>query len=197
MKTAFILFDRMTSMDFVGIFDPLTRLKTMGFLPDFDWAICSFAAEITDDRGLRFIPDTVAASLSNYDLLVVPGGIGTRGLQFNEGFVAWLRTAEPVKLKVSVCTGALLLGAAGFLDGREATTHPLALDELRPYCRHVVARRIVDEGDIITAAGVTASIDLGLHLVERLAGPKARISIAGQMDYPYKEPERQGTVAVR
>jgi cyclohexyl-isocyanide hydratase len=76
-----------------------------------------------------------------------------------------------VPLKVSVCTGALLLGAAGFLQGRRATTHPSVYKELEPYCGMVVRERVVDEGDVITAGGVSASIDLGLHLVERLAAP--------------------------
>jgi cyclohexyl-isocyanide hydratase len=91
-------------------------------------------------------------------------------------------------LKTSVCTGALLLGAAGFLAGKRATTHPNAFEELKPYCATVIAaRRIVDEGEVVTARGVTASIDLGLHLVERIAGREARARIAKQMDYPYDE----------
>ena len=80
---------------------------------------------------------------------------------------------------------ALLLGAAGFLRGRRATTHPSAYKELEPYCAEVVRERVVDEGDVITAGGVSASIDLGLHLVKRLAGADARQRVAAQMDYPY------------
>lgn len=87
---------------------------------------------------------------------------------------------------VSVCTGALLLGAAGFLQGMRATTHPNAYKELEQYCADVVDERIVDSGNIITARGVTSSIDLGLYVVERLAGIDARNRIAAQMDYPYK-----------
>jgi cyclohexyl-isocyanide hydratase len=88
-------------------------------------------------------------------------------------------------LKVSVCTGSLLLGAAGFLRGLTATTHPSALKELEPYCDQVVRQRIVDQGAVVTAGGVSTSIDLGLHLVERLAGAEARARVARQMDYPY------------
>jgi cyclohexyl-isocyanide hydratase len=101
-------------------------------------------------------------------------------------FIEWLRSGASARLKVSVCTGALLLGAAGYLRGLKATTHPNAYDELRPYCDEVVPERIVDEGGVITGGGVTSSIDLGLHLVERIAGVGPRAQIALQMDYPYR-----------
>jgi len=187
MKTAFIIFDQMTALDLIGVYDPLTRLKSMNFVPEFNWQICAFTEEVSDDKGLRFAPDTVAVSLSEYDMIVVPGGFGTRSLQHDKAFMDWLRSADPVKLKTSVCTGALLLGSAGFLIGKRATTHPNAFDELKPYCDAVVDQRVVDEGGVVTAQGVTSSIDLGLHLVERLAGSEARVSIAKQMDYPYAE----------
>ncbi len=191
MKTAFVIFDRMTALDLIGVYDSLTRLKSMNFVPEFQWQICAFTQEVSDDRSLRFVPDTVAESLGAYDIIVVPGGFGTRALQRDKAFTQWLRSAAPVKLKTSVCTGALLLGAAGFLAGKRATTHPNAFEELKPYCATVIVdRRIVDEGEVVTARGVTASIDLGLHLVERIAGREARARIAKQMDYPYDEPAR-------
>lgn len=90
-----------------------------------------------------------------------------------------------MKLKASVCTGALLLGSAGFLTGKRATTHPNAFGELEPYCDTVVDQRVVDEGDVVTGRGVSSSIDLGLFIVERFAGADARIRISKQMDYPY------------
>ena len=185
MRTAFIIFDRMTALDFIGAYDPLTRLKSMQLIPSFEWDVCSVAADVADDKGMRFTPDHVAEPLSKYDLIVVPGGFGTRTLQHDEAFIDWLRTSEPVKLKASVCTGSLLLGAAGFLKGRRATTHPSAFQELKPYCAQVVDERVVDEGGIITARGVTSAIDLGLYLVERLASAEARTRVAKQMDYPY------------
>ncbi len=185
MKTAFILFDQMTALDFVGVYDPLTRLRSMQVMPTFAWTLCAFTEEIADDKGLRFSPDAVAEPLDGYDLIVVPGGFGTHPLQHDDAFLDWLRTAEVVPLKASVCTGALLLGAAGFLKGKRATTHPTNFDELAPYCAEVVDERVVDEGDIVTARGVTSAIDLGLYLVERLVGAGARARIAKQMDYPY------------
>ena len=80
------------------------------------------------------LAESVLEPLDGYDLVFVPGGMGTRALQHDREFIDWLKTAAPVKLKISVCTGALLLGAAGFLRGKKATTHPSAPKELEPYC---------------------------------------------------------------
>jgi len=186
MKAALILFDRMTALDFFGFYDPVTRLKSMDIVRDFEWRLCATTREVTDDRGASIRADAVSESLGDYDLLFVPGGFGTRELQHDKRFIEWLSSAAPVKLKISVCTGALLLGAAGWLRGKRATTHPSAFDELAPYCAAVVDERVVDQGDVITARGVSASIDLGLHVVERLAGTEARARVARQMDYPYR-----------
>jgi transcriptional regulator GlxA family with amidase domain len=188
MKTAFVIFDGMTIMDFIGIYDPLRRLRTMNIVPDFEWTVCAIHAEVADENGLRVKPDAVGQPLSDYDLLVVPGGMGTRQLQHDSKFMAWLKTAETVPIKASVCTGALLLGAAGWLKGKRANTHPNAREDLKPYCARVVTDRVVDEGHILTAGGVTSGIDLGLHLVERFAGADARARVAKQMDYPYQAP---------
>ena len=185
MKTAFIIFDHMTSLDFIGPFDAIGRMKTMGHVPELTCDVCAPNSTVTDDRGLRFLPDSVNEELCDYDLLVVAGGLATRELQHDHNFVAWLRTASDVPIKASVCTGSLLLGAAGFLKGRRATTHPAAKDLLIPHCREVSSERVVDDGEVITSGGVTAGIDLGLHIVERLAGSAARDAIAKQMDFPY------------
>jgi cyclohexyl-isocyanide hydratase len=185
MKAAFIMFDNMTALDFIGFYDPLSRLRTMKVIPEFEWRICACSSEIRDDRGLGFKVDCVGDSLAGYDLVFIPGGFGTRELQRDQAFVAWLASAADVPMKISVCTGALLLGAAGFLRGLKATTHPSAYDELVPYCATVLPERIVDQGAVITGRGVSSSIDLGLHVVERLAGKGARERIAKQMDYPY------------
>ena len=188
MDVAFVVFDQMTALDFVGFYDPLTRLKSMDFMPDFRWQICSFCEDVADTQDLRFDPDCIGDSLAGYDLVVVPGGYGSRSLQHNEDFIAWLKTAAPVPLKASVCSGSLLLGAAGFLQGKKATTHPKAYSELARYCPKVVNQRIVDAGNVVTASGVSAAIDLGLYLVERIAGAEVRKEIATQMDYPYYDP---------
>jgi len=185
MKIAFVIFNGLTTLDFIGIYDPLTRLKTMGFMPDLEWDICAYTDIVKDDRGLIMVPTAIQGPLQSYDLLVVPGGYGTRTLIHDKNFIGWIQKAEPCKLKVSVCTGALLLGAAGFLEGKRATTHPSALPELKPFCQTVLENRIVDEGDIVTAGGVSSGIDAGLYVVARLAGAEARSKIARQMDYPY------------
>ena len=185
MNAAFVVFDQLTALDFVGFYDPLSRLKSMDFMPDFHWQICSFCDDVSDSQALRSTPDYIGQPLNDFDLLVVSGGYGSRSLQHCDQFIDWLKTATSVPLKASVCSGSLLLGAAGFLVGKRATTHPNAFGELSRYCAEVVDDRIVDEGDIITARGVTSSIDLGLYLVERLAGAEVRSEIAQQMDYPY------------
>lgn len=186
MKAAFVVFDRMTSLDFIGFYDPVTRLKSMKLLDGFEWRVCARTATVIDDRGLRLEADSVGEPLGFCDLLFIPGGFGTRALQHDQAFLQWIRTADKAGLKVSVCTGALILGAAGYLAGRRATTHPSAHAELRPYCAQVLAERVVDEGEVITAGGVSSSIDLGLHVVARLAGAEARAKVAAQMHYPYR-----------
>ena len=183
MNVAFIIFDKMTALDMVGVYDPLTRLKSMSLMPGINWQICAQSDIVRDDRGLCFTATSVGESLSGYDLIVVPGGFGTRPLQYDKKFIRWLKSAEPVEMKASVCTGSLLLGAAGFLQGKSATTHPAVVEELRAYCDSILHQRVVDDGEVITAAGVTAAIDLGLYLVERIAGKKNRARIAQQMDY--------------
>lgn len=185
MRAAFVIFDGITALDFIGFYDPVTRLKSMKILEDFEWRLCAMSSRVKDDHGLHIEGETANEPLGAYDLVFVPGGYGTRKLQHDGRFVDWLKTAAPVPLKISVCTGALLLGAAGFLRGRRATTHPAAYEELKPYCGEVVTQRIVDEGDVITGRGVSTSLDLGLHVVQRLAGAEARKRVAQQMDYPY------------
>jgi cyclohexyl-isocyanide hydratase len=189
LRISFIIYNEMTTLDFIGIYDPLTRLKTMGFMPELEWEICSMTREVLDITGLRFTPTKVMEPLGNYEMIVVPGGFGSRKLVQDEKFIGWLRTARPAKYKVSVCTGSVLLGAAGFLKGKKATTHRTAFSELREFAT-VVDQRIVDEGDVITARGVSSSIDLGLYLCEKLAGREIKEKIRKQMDYyrPSHEP---------
>ena len=159
----------------------------MGFLPDLQWDVCAYTKEVRDGTGLQCTPTRVGGTFQDYDIVILPGGFASRKLVDDGGFVEWIRTARPCRFKVSVCTGALLLGAAGFLKGKTATTHPNAFQNLEKYCSSVVDQRVVDEGDIITARGVSSSIDLGLYLCEKLAGREAKEKIRKQMDYPYGE----------
>ncbi len=183
MKIGFVIYEGMTSLDFIGVYDPLTRLKTMGFLPDLEWEVCGWEAEVRDGNGLKYAPTWVGKPLGGFDMLIVPGGSGSRALEKEAGFLDWLKTAASCKEKISVCTGALLLGAAGFLEGKSATTHPAAYEELKRYSARVLEQRIVEDGDAITAGGVAASIDLGLYLCEKIAGTEAAETIRRQMDY--------------
>lgn len=185
MRMAFVIYDGMTALDFIGAYDPLTRLHTMRLLPGVAWNVCATTATVRDGAGLRFVPDTVGQPLTGYDLVYVPGGFGTRNLVNDAAFVEWIKTAAETPLLTSVCTGSLLLGAAGLLKDVRATTHPSAYEDLRPFCREVMDQRIVDEGRIVTGRGVTSAIDLGLYLVEKLAGSQIRQRIQVQMDYPY------------
>lgn len=183
MKIAFVLFDGLTALDLVGVFDPLTRLKTMGLDTQVSWELCARHDPVVATGGLRLAPTQVGQPLSGFDLVVVPGGSGTRHLAQDPTFLEWLRTAHQAPLLVSVCTGSLLLGAAGFLQGKPATSHAGALAELEAYCGEVRTDRLVEAGQVITAGGVSAGIDLGLYLVEKLAGRQARETIQRQMEY--------------
>ena len=80
MRIGFVIYDGMTALDFIGVYDPLTRLKTMGFVPELTWEICSFSAEVRDNTGLLFTPTEIGQPLEDYDLVVIPGGISTRSL---------------------------------------------------------------------------------------------------------------------
>lgn len=183
MRIAYIIFDGITLLDFVGIYDPLSRLKSLNYLPNLTWDICSFTESVTDNFGLEMKPQKVRNSLEEYDVIIVPGGFGTRELQLDEAFIQWLKTSENVKCKVSICTGSLLLGAAGFLKDKKATTNYQEYNTLKPYCKTVLTDRIVDDEGVITAGAVSASIDLGLYLCKKWAGQAAHDDIRKRIDY--------------
>jgi len=124
MKAAFVVFDRMTSLDFIGFYDPVTRLKSMKIMDDFEWRICSTIQHVVDDRGLRIEADAVAEPLNSYDMLFVPGGFGTRNLQHDRRFVDWLKTAGSARLKVSVYRYAPALSFSGRQVFFEAGARP-------------------------------------------------------------------------
>ncbi len=183
MKIAFLIFNGMTSLDFIGVYDPVIRLKTMGFRDDVQWDICAFTEKVTDDSGLVFTPTQIREALDVYDLLIVPGGMGTRKLMHDPEFIHWLQSAKNIPLKASVCTGSLLLGAAGFLQSKKATTHPNAFQLLKEYCQEVMDQRIVPAEGVVTSRGVTSGIELGLYLCEKFAGHEVVEKIRVQMDY--------------
>nr|WKN38098.1 DJ-1/PfpI family protein [Tunicatimonas sp. TK19036] len=183
MKIAYIVFNGITWLDLIGLYDPISRLKSLNFLPDLTWDICAFSSQVTDNFGLEIKPTMMGNSLAGYNAIVVPGGFGTRKLQSDTEFIDWIRTAENSTYKLSVCTGSLILGAAGFLEGKRATTNFQEYETLKPYCKEVLHDRIVDDENVITAGAVSASIDLGLYLCEKWSGLKAKNEIRKRMDY--------------
>ncbi len=166
------------------MYDALRRVTPMGVAPDVRVTLIGTEPEIIDDSGLVVRAQTVYDDLAGYDLLCVPGGVGTRTLMHDARVLQYLATWGETRPLASVCTGSLLLGAAGYLKGLRAATHHSAFDLLRPLCREVVTdRRIVDEGRVVTAGGVASSLDLGLYLVDKYWGATAREKIAAQMEY--------------
>jgi len=194
VKIAYVLFDGMTTLDFAGFYDAVSWLKILNAKENVTWELCADNGEITDDRGMTIKVGQVRPDLSGYDLVFVPGGLATRQLQYDAEFVAWIRSARDVPYIVSVCTGGLLLGAAGLLEGKRATTNPSAYDLLSPYCGEVVKARIVRDGNTFTGGGVSASIDLGLYLVESLTDAAVASKVQALMDYPYYQAGRLSNV---
>ncbi len=183
-RIAFLIFPRMTLLDFVGGYDALRRIAGMSIDAEVTHRVIGTATRIEDDSGLAVRADGVYEDLAPFDLLYVPGGFGTRALIDDPRCIEYLKTWGGERPVASVCTGALLLGKAGHLEGLRATTHHGAFDLLRPLCREVVTdRRIVDEGRVVTAGGVASALDLGLYLVEKFWGRPARERVATQMEY--------------
>ena len=183
MKIAYIIFDGITWLDFSGVYDPISRLKSLNYISNLTWDLCSFTDTVSDSFGLEIRPTKIRETLTNYDAIIIPGGFGTRKLQFDNDFIEWIKTSENVKYKISICTGSLILGASGFLKGKKATTNYQEYETLRPYCKEVLADRIVEDENVITAGAVSASLDLGLYLSEKWAGQNAKNEIRKRMDY--------------
>ena len=183
MKIAYIVFNEITLLDFIGIYDPISRLRNMNYIPNLVWDICSFTEIVKDSFGLEIKPNKIKNDLSEYDAIIIPGGFGTRDLQLNEEFINWIKTSEKTKYKISICTGSLILGASGFLNGKKATTNFQEYENLKKYCAEVVKDRIVEDGNIITSGAVSASLDLGLYLCEKWCGKEAENEIRKKMDY--------------
>ncbi len=191
MNIAFIQFNGMTALDLIGFYDTVMRLPRFSTV-NISADLCAVNEEINDDYGLTIKTQKILPNLAEYDMVFVPGGFGTRKLRQDSAFISWLQTACTVEYKISVCTGSLLLGAAGFLTGKRATTHPNSYDLLAPYCEKVVESRIVPDGNVITGGGVSTSIDLGLYVVELLTDSNTAQKVQQSMDYPYYRPGMLG-----
>jgi putative intracellular protease/amidase len=188
MQIAIPLFDRFTALDAIGPYEVLSRLP--GAQVDF---VASEAGVIrTDTRMLAVQVDKSFDDVPNPDVLVVPGGAGTREAMLDERTLDWVRRVhEDTDYTTSVCTGSLILTAAGVLDGLESTTHWLYTD----YLENPVDRRVVEQGKVITAAGVSAGLDMALRLAARIAGEDIAQSIQLQIEYDPDPPFDAGSPA--
>ncbi len=97
MKITYIFFDKITLLDFIGIYDPISRVKSMNYLPDLTWDICSFTNKVSDNFGLEIKPDKIQNSFSDYGAIIIPGGLGTRQLQVDNKFLNWIKTSKATK----------------------------------------------------------------------------------------------------
>jgi transcriptional regulator GlxA family with amidase domain len=150
----------------------------------------------TDTGRLELTADAALADLPNPDIVLVPGGAGTSGPMADERLLAWLRSAhESTTWTTSVCTGSLILAAAGLLAGKRATSHWLALQELRRLGAEPVRERVVFDGRIVTAAGVSAGIDMALTLIARSSGDEVAQAIQLMMEYDPQPPFHAGSPA--
>jgi cyclohexyl-isocyanide hydratase len=184
-RCGFVAFEGMTLLDLVAVYDPVSRIAQMGFDPTSTCEIvCAHAASAWSHSGAELVIDRVRPPLTEFDVVVLPGGPGARVLEHDPSLVAWLSAYPNNRLKASVCTGALLWGAAGRLSGRRATTHHAWTQRLADFGATLAPGRVVDDGQLVTAGGVTCGIDLGLYLVRRLEGPDAERQIAAQMAWP-------------
>jgi transcriptional regulator GlxA family with amidase domain len=188
-----LIFDDVEVLDFCGPFEVFATATADGSdeRPLFRvLTIAERAALVRCRGGLLVHPHHTIATHPALDILVVPGGFGTRPLLSNRSVLDWIAEQHGrTSLTTSVCTGSFLLAAAGLLEGRRATTHWAAIDWLREHHSTVDVRateRIVDEGKLVTAAGVSAGIDMALHVVARLHGAAVASETARQMEYEWR-----------
>ena len=170
-----LVFDGLEELDAVGPWDVLAAWTRQW--PDDGWSVTTIAPDgglVRCAKGLVLQAEHAWADAPPLDVLIQPGGMGTRPQLVDETYLAWVRARRAdTPLLASVCTGSLVYAAAGLLKGRPATTHWASLDRLRELDPSIEVRpddRYVDDGDMVTAAGVSAGIDMALHLVDRLAG---------------------------
>jgi len=187
-RTAIVIFDDVEVLDFAGPFEVFSVTGRRQNLVPFDvYTVAERLAPVAARNGLSINPRYAFAECPRPDILVVPGGYGTRREMKNPVMLEWITRFAPSCVRVlSVCTGALVLGAAGLLDDRDATTHFMAFDELRavaPNARVHEDQRIVDNGKVILSAGVSAGIDMSLHVVARLLGADVARETARYMEY--------------
>jgi len=174
-----LIFEQMDQIDFTGPFEVLSRMPDTTIR-----VIAKTVAPVRDVQGLRLSPDVSVANAGLFDVLLVPGGHGQQALMHDDEVLELIRKhVESGRLLFSVCTGALLCGAAGVLTGRQVTTHWSARHLMRYYGAVLVDSRVVVDGNFISAAGVTAGLDGALVLVSLLRGDPAAQEIQLAIEY--------------
>ena len=196
-RIGIIIFDEVEVLDFCGPFEvfSVTRLDEERRCdepsPFEALLVAEFDRTVTATGGMKIVPDFTFENCPPLDILVAPGGWGTRREMKNNAMLSFVVSrAAQVETLASVCTGSLILGNAGLLDGLRATTHWRSLDLMRELFPKVAVdseSHVVDQGRIITAAGISAGIDMALHLVARYCGETVARSTAKHMEYPYPE----------
>jgi cyclohexyl-isocyanide hydratase len=178
-RIGFVVFPRLTQLDLTGPFEVLSRVPSAETL-----LVGSDRSPVRSDTGLELRPDAGFAAAPGLDVICVPGGPGVNAAMEDPELLAFLRSqAASAKWVTSVCTGALVLGAAGLLRGYRATTHWLSHDFLAAFGAIPVRERVVIDRNRITGAGVTAGIDFGLRLAAQLAGDEVARRIQLQLEY--------------
>lgn len=187
---AILLFDDAEVLDFCGPFEVFSVANNKCEQNALHVFTVAESKTITARNGLSVNPDHTLTTCPQPDILLVPGGIGSRRELGNAPLIAWIRSvADEAELVLSVCTGALLLGKAGLLDELHVTTHHVAFDELLkivPSATVEKGRRFVDSGRVVTSAGIAAGIDMSLYVVERLLGTGIASKTALHMEYPWR-----------
>jgi putative intracellular protease/amidase len=190
MKIVFLLFDGLTALDAVGPYEVLSRMPGA----EVRFAGLTAGTIVTGDQRLRLCTDAALSDITACDLLVVPGGFGTRPLERDERVLEWVRAIDKTTtITASVCTGSFVLAAAGLLKGRRATSHWAMRDRLAEYGAIPTAERVVRDGKYATAAGVSAGIDFGLSLALELHGPDVAAAIQLGIEYDPAPPLDAGS----
>jgi putative intracellular protease/amidase len=190
MNIAIVLYDRFTALDAIGPYEVLSRLP--GARVTF---VGAQAGPVTTDNGMLTITaERSLAELEQPDIVLVPGGPGEVVQRAGGPVLEWLRKADETSTwTTSVCTGSLILAAAGLLDGKRATSHWLAMEQLRALGAEPVSERIVYEGKVVTAAGVSAGIDMALSLAATIAGEGVAQAIQLGIEYDPQPPFDAGS----
>jgi cyclohexyl-isocyanide hydratase len=189
LSIGFLLFPRLQQLDLTGPFEVFASV------PDVQvHLVAATMAPVTAATGLCLSPTTTFAMCPRLDVLCIPGGAGVNGLLTDEATLTFVRKqAAEVRYLTSVCTGALVLGAAGLLRGKRATTHWNSHDLLPAYGALPVKDRVVRDGNLLTGGGVTAGIDFALTLVAEIAGQEAAEAIQLNLEYAPAPPFDAGT----